>query len=140
MKRRRLLLFFIIVIVVLVGAVAYYIYYKSHIHELEYIDLEIYDAVKYDEDLLIGKWQLGTVFYRFDVGGVGATWDESDDILEEEASPMKWELDRSKLIFYHEMQSGVLVPKVYKIKHLDLNNLVFKDDYGKEFSFVKVVD
>ena len=52
MKRRRLLLFFIIVIVVLVGAVAYYIYYKSHIHELEYIDLEIYDAVKYDEDLL----------------------------------------------------------------------------------------
>ena len=138
MKRRRLLLFFIIVIVVLVGAVAYYIYYKSHIHELEYIDLEIYDAVKYDEDLLIGKWQLGTVFYRFEVGGVGATWDESDDVTEDEASSFNWELNKSKLIHYHEMQYGGYVPKTYQIKHLDLGRLVLKDYSGEEFSFVKV--
>ena len=140
MRHRGLLLFVIVFVVALVCAGAYYIYYRSHIYKLEYLEQEVYEDVKYDVDLLIGKWQSGTLFYRFDVDGIGATWDEGDDISEEEASPMKWELDRSKLIFYHEMQSGVLVPKVYKIKHLDLNNLVFKDDYGKEFSFVKVVD
>ena len=139
MKRRGLLILVVVFVMALVCAGAYYIYYRSHIYELEYIEPEVYDDVEYDVDLLIGKWQSETLFYRFDIDGVGVTWDESDDITEEEASPMKWELNRSKFIHYHEMQNGVLVPKSYKIKCLDLNRLVFQDDYGKEFSFKKVL-
>ena len=139
MKRRGLLIFVIVFVVLLVSAGAYYIYYRSHIYELEYIEPEVYNDIEYDVDLLIGKWQSGTLFYRFDIDGIGVTWDESDDIAEEEASPMKWELNRSEFIHYHEMQNGVLVPKLYRIKQLDLNELVFHDDYGKEFSFKKVL-
>lgn len=139
MKRRGLLILVVVFVMALVCAGAYYIYYKNHVYELEYIEPEVYDDVEYDVDLLIGKWQSGTMFYRFDIDGVGVTWDESDDITEEEASPMKWELNRSKFIHYHEMQNGVLVPKAYKIKCLDLNRLVFQDDYGKEFYFQKVL-
>ncbi len=139
MKHRGLLIFVIIFIVTLVCAGAYYIYYKSHIYELEYIEPEVYEDVEYDVDLLIGKWKSATMFYRFDEDGMGVTWDTRDDVIEEEASPMKWELNNSKFIHYHEMQNGVLVPKVYKIKYLDLNRLVFQDDFGKEFSFEKVL-
>ena len=137
MKRRNLLIIAVLLVVVLsVGA--YYIYYRHHVYDLEYFEPKVFEDANYDVDLLIGKWQSGVVFYRFDVDSTGVTWDEGDDIIEEEASPLKWELNRSKFMHYYEMQNGVLVPKIYKIVKLDLNNLVFQDDYGKEFTFIKV--
>lgn len=137
MKRRNLLILAILLVAIL-SAGAYYIYYRHHVYDLEYLEPEVFEEANYDVDLLIGKWQSGSIFYRFDVDSTGVTWDESDDITEIEASPMKWELNRSKFIHYHEMQNGVLVPKAYKIVQLDLNNLVFQDDYGNEFAFIKV--
>lgn len=137
MKRRNLLILAILLVAILLAG-AYYLYYRHHVYNLEYLEPEVFEEANYDVDLLIGKWQSESVFYRFDVDSTGVTWDESDDITETEASPMKWELNRSKFIYYHEMQNGVLVPKAYKIVQLDLNNLVFQDDYGNEFAFIKV--
>lgn len=137
MKRRNLLILAILLVAIL-SAGAYYIYYRYHVYDLEYLEPEVFEEASYDVDLLIGKWQSESIFYRFDVDSTGVTWDESDDITESEASPMKWELNRSRFIHYHEMQNGVLVPKAYKILQLDLNNLVFQDDYGNEFAFIKV--
>jgi hypothetical protein len=38
------------------------------------------------------------------------------------------------------MQNGVIVTKVYKIVLLEIDRLVYKDDYGKEFVFMKVIE
>lgn len=137
MKQRNLFILALLLLVVLsVGA--YYIYYRLLVYDLEYFEPEVFEGENYDVDLLIGKWQSEAIFYRFDVDSTSVTWDDGDDIIEEEASPLKWELNRSKFIHYYEMQNGVLIPKIYKIVQLDLNNLVFQDDYGKEFTFIKV--
>ena len=104
------------------------------------IEPEVFEDVNYDVDLLIGKWQSGPIFYRFDIDRVGVTWDVEDDILEAEASHLKWELKSSQFIHYYEMENGGVIPKFYKIKYLDLNKLIFIDEYANEFVFVKVVE
>lgn len=140
MKRKIILVGIAVLVLGLLCAGVYYVYYRSNFYELEYIDQEVFDDVEYDVDLLIGKWQLGTLYYRFDGDGMGATWDVADDITEEESSSLKWDLNHSKFIHYHEMQNGVIVPKAYKIISLELDKLVYKDEYGSEFVFVKVVE
>ena len=63
-----------------------------------------------------------------------------EDILEAEASHLKWELKSSQFIHYYEMDNGGVIPKLYKIKYLDLNKLIFIDEYANEFVFVKVME
>ncbi len=140
MKRIFLLIILILTTLILLFGIAYYFYYRSNVYELEYLEPPVYEKADYDTDLLIGKWQQGSLFYRFDIDGDGATWDTSDDIFEEEASPLKWDLKKSQFIHYHVMHNGVLVPKVYKLTELDLNRLVYHDDYGKEYVFIKVLE
>lgn len=141
MKRNRLLLFvffFIVIVLLCVGAYIYFI--KNKVYEIKYLEPEVYEDIIYDSDLLIGRWQSGTLFYIFDFGGIGTTWDVGEDILEAEASHLKWELKSSQFIHYYEMDNGGVIPKLYKIKYLDLNKLIFIDEYANEFVFVKVME
>ena len=84
----------------------------------------------FDATLLYGRWQEGSVFERYDETGMGATWDASDDIEEEEAQLFKWSLEGSTLVHEH-IGTFVTVPKVYTVTTLNSNNLTYRDDYFK---------
>lgn len=91
----------------------------------------------FDASLLYGYWQEGSVYERYDESGLGATWDVSDDIEEEEAQRFKWTLEGSTLIHEH-IGTFVTVPKVYTVTTLNYNSLTYSDDYGKTHYFSKV--
>lgn len=92
---------------------------------------------EFDAKLLYGRWQEGSVFERYDSTGMGATWDVSDDVSEEEAMHFNWSLEGSTMI--HEyIGTVVIVPKVYTINTLNESQLTYSDDYGKTHSFSKV--
>lgn len=99
---------------------------------------------------LYGKWQEGSVYERYyaqpfdhvmpngdTVSVNGFTWDESDDISEDEAQPFNWSLTGSTLKIEH-VSTFVIVPKLYTIKTLNYNELVYSDDYGSEHHYSRV--
>lgn len=94
----------------------------------------------FDDSLLIGKWQSGTEFYKYAFDGTGSTWDEADDVTEDEAQKFTWTLVQSELTHIHLMELGGSVPKVYTVTELSSTSLKYRDDFGKTFSFVKVTN
>ena len=104
----------------------------------------------YDASMLYGKWQEGSVFeqyYSSDIERVlpngdtvqanGTTWDESDDVSEDEAQLFNWTLTGSTLKHEH-VGTFVMVPKIYTVTSLTSSELVYEDDYGKAHHFSKV--
>lgn len=98
------------------------------------------DDISFDEELLIGKWRSGTLFYRYDSDGTGATWDTADDVNEDEAQEFTWTLIKSELRQLHLLEMGGTVPKVYEVTELTATRLRYKDDFGNHFSFTKVTE
>lgn len=99
------------------------------------------DEPSFEEELLFGKWQeIGTqVYYTYEQDYTGKTWDEADDVTEEEAQPFTWTLDKSDLTQIHIMQSGTKLPKYYTVIELTASSLKYEDETGgKEHSFKKV--
>jgi hypothetical protein len=93
----------------------------------------------FDDSLLLGKWQSGTLYYKYAFDGSGTTWDEADDVKEDEAQSFTWALVQSELTHIHIMEIGVtVVTKVYTVTELTSSSLKYKDSFGKTFSFVKV--
>ena len=66
------------------------------------------------------------------------TWDEADDVTEDEAQLFTWTLVESELTHIHILEMGGTVPKVYTVTELTATSLKYKDDFGKSFSFTKV--
>ncbi len=92
----------------------------------------------FDASLLIGKWKSGTLYYRYDTGGTGATWDTADDVTETEAQKFNWTLEQSSLTHIYIMETGGYgVPKIYKVTELTATVLKYEDEFGKSFSFSK---
>ena len=96
----------------------------------------------FDETLLIGKWRSGTLYYRYDEEGKGVSWDEKDDIYEEEAQAFTWTLVKSELTHYEIMEmGGSSIPKEYQVTELTPTTLKYIDKLdSKPFSFTKVSD
>lgn len=92
----------------------------------------------FDETLLIGKWQSGTLYYKYIDDGSGATWDTGDDITEEEAQEFTWTLEQTELTHIHIIEMGGVLPKVYTVTELTATTLKYKDDFNKSYSFTKV--
>jgi hypothetical protein len=92
----------------------------------------------FDEALLIGKWQSGTLFYKYLADGTGGTWDTADDVTEAEAQAFTWTLVKDELTHIHVLETGGSVPKVYTVTELTDTTLKYKDDFGANFSFTKV--
>ena len=103
-----------------------------------------------DESLLYGKWQEGSVFERYYDSNIdyvltsgdtiqvnGTTWDESDDIFEDEAQAFRWTLTGSTL---KQVRIGTFieVPMVYTVTTLTSSSLCYEDDYGVVHQFTKV--
>ena len=91
----------------------------------------------FDDSLLIGKWQSGTLFYKYLADGSGATWDTADDVTEAEAQAFTWTLVKSELTHIHVLQMGGSVPKIYTVTELTSTSLKYHDDFGVTFSFTK---
>ncbi len=91
----------------------------------------------FDVNLLYGKWQSGTEFWRYDSNGNGATWDTADDVTEEEAQTFTWTLEANELTQIHIMEIGGSVPKVYTVTELNFTTLRYHDNF-KSYSFTRV--
>lgn len=95
------------------------------------------EPVSFNESLLIGKWQSGTLFYKYLADGSGGTWDTSDDVSEEEAQAFTWTLINADLTQNHILEIGGTVPKVYTVTELTATTLKYHDDFDS-YSFTKV--
>lgn len=98
------------------------------------------EAESFDETLLTGKWQSGTLFYKYAADGTGHTWDTSDDVTEDEAQNFTWTLVESELTHIHILEMGGTVPKMYTVTELTSSTLKYHDDFGVNFSFTKVTN
>ncbi|HKK80899.1 MAG TPA: hypothetical protein VJ909_01540 [Prolixibacteraceae bacterium] len=92
----------------------------------------------FDESLLVGKWESGTLFYNYNYDGTGSTWDEGDDVTEEEAQEFTWTLVEDELTHIHIMEIGGTVPKIYTVTKLTETTLEYEDGFGVKSSFAKV--
>lgn len=86
-------------------------------------------------DDLTGRWVVeGTrEYWRFRSDGRGVTWDEGEDISEEESNlRFEWTLDRDELtcIFRGENENQA-VPKVYRIREISSSDMMWEDIYGR---------
>jgi len=108
------------------------------------------DNPDFDESLLYGKWQEGSVFERYYDSPIdyvlptgdtvqvnGTTWDESDDVSEDEAQAFNWSLEGSTLTHIY-VGVFVIVPEVYTITTLTSSSLCYEDEYGMKYQFSKV--
>lgn len=89
-------------------------------------------------DDIYGKWRSGTLYYRYDYGYEGATWDTADDVTEEEAQRFTWEIVGIDMTHIYIMEMGASIPKTYVIDELTSDVLEYHDDYGKYYQFEKV--
>ena len=92
----------------------------------------------FDESLVPGKWQSGTLFYKYLSDGSGGTWDTGDNVLESEAQAFTWTLVNSEFTHIHVLQIGGSVPKIYTVTELTATILKYHDDFGVNFSFTKI--
>ncbi len=92
----------------------------------------------FDETLLIGKWQCGTLYEKYLSDHNGSTWNTADEVSEDEAQPFTWTLEKSTLTQIHIMEMGGNVPKVYTVTKLTSTTLCYEDNYGKSYTFTKV--
>jgi hypothetical protein len=92
----------------------------------------------FDETLLYGKWQSGTLFYKYFADATGYTWDTGDDVTEAEAQDFTWTLVGAELTQIHILEMGGTVPKVYTVTELTSTTLKYEDDFGVSSSFTKV--
>ncbi len=96
------------------------------------------EPISFDDSLLIGKWQSGTLFYKYLADGTGGTWDTFDDVTEEEAQDFTWTLVNADLTHIHILEIGGTVPKVYTVTELTATSLKYNDDFGVNWAFTKV--
>lgn len=91
----------------------------------------------YDQTLLTGKWQSGTLFYKYLADGTGGTWDTADNVTEAEAQAFTWTLEKDILTHIHVLEMGGSVPKIYTVTELTATSLKYHDAFGVNFSFTK---
>lgn len=92
------------------------------------------DAKAVDRSLIPGKWvRQGTQeYWRYYSSGNGVTWDESEDISEEESNlTFTWTLDGDQLTHVFTGSSGgQAVPKVYTVTSITPSTMLWTDFYG----------
>ncbi|MDL2311328.1 hypothetical protein LJC68_00415 [Bacteroidales bacterium OttesenSCG-928-B11] len=93
---------------------------------------------EFDPTLLHGKWKQNTLFEVYKSDGTGYTWDEADDVTEEEAQPFEWSLNKDKLEHIHIMEMGGRIPKNYKVTELNSTTLQYEDTYDRSYNFTKM--
>ncbi|ASB47701.1 hypothetical protein [Alkalitalea saponilacus] len=91
----------------------------------------------FDDALLTGKWQSGTLFERYFANGTGYRWNTADDVREDEAQDFTWTLVKDELTQIHIMEIGGNVPRYYSVTELTSTRLRY-EGHGRKYSFTKV--
>lgn len=88
-----------------------------------------------------GLWQkIGTQeFWRYRVDGTGVTWDESEDVSEEESNlTYEWTINGDELTHvFHGSLGNQAVPKVYTVTSISSSQMEWEDIYGQTYVLVK---
>lgn len=91
---------------------------------------------------LVGLWQkFGTQeFWRYRIDGTGVTWDESEDVSEEESNlTYDWSIDGDELTHIFRGSLGnQAVPKVYTVTSISSSQMKWEDVYGQTYVLLKV--
>lgn len=91
---------------------------------------------------LVGVWENDDnagEFWRYRSDLTGCTWDEGDDVTEEEAQEFTWTLVVNTLTQIHIIEiSNTQIPKVYTVTELTSSSLVYEDYFGKSYYFSRV--
>lgn len=139
MKKKKILIVALIIIVLGIIALMVWKMTQPKEYEPEIIEAEVFEDQVYDTDMLIGLWQSGTLYYRFNEDGSGVTWDTADDVTELEGGKFTWEVKKKRFYHYHKMEiNNTIIPKTYNINKLDLMNLEYVDDFEVKTTFIKV--
>lgn len=79
-------------------------------------------------------------YWRYLVDGTGVTWDESEDMTEEESNlHFEWSVGGDVLThIFHGEQGNQNVPKIYTIKGISASQMSWEDDYGQQYTLIKV--
>ena len=100
------------------------------------------DKKNFDETLLYGIWYEGTLFYKYEQGGKGSSWDESEDYYEEDGLPFTWSLAGSRLGHIHtgsvDGGGGIAANEIFTVTELTATRMRFTDDENKNRTFRKV--
>ncbi len=92
---------------------------------------------------LYGCWvKNGTQeYWRYLEDGTGVTWDESEDISEDESNlRFEWSVSGDLLThIFHGEQDNQAVPKLFTIKGISASSMSWVDDYGQSYTFIKVL-
>lgn len=99
-------------------------------------------VLEVNPDDLTGRWVVeGTQeYWRFRDDGTGVTWDESEDIYENESNlKFEWGLDKDELtcVFRGDNENQA-VPKVYRIREITISSMKWEDIYGRTMKFRKM--
>ena len=103
--------------------------------------------IEFEKTLLHGKWQEINIvdniidttlnFEVYNADGTGYTWDEADDVTENEAQPFTWTLEGDALTHIHIMEMSANIPKIYTVTKLTATELAYEDDFGTIHTFNK---
>lgn len=97
-----------------------------------------------NEAALVGKWQATdrtTEFWRYNADGTGQTWDEADDVHEDDTVGVlhfSWTTVQSHLELDYYGEMGQHAYENYTVTHQTQDSLVWKDLYGDYRTFVKI--
>jgi len=130
----------ILIVVALAGAAvaAYYIWFHKEYVQPEVDQPDVFHDLEFDADLLIGVWREDENYYRYNEDGTAVNWDLSDDVMEDEGTELTWSLEGETFTHYYKMEIGGIVPKVFKMKSLEIDTMMYGDDYGVNHTFTKV--
>jgi outer membrane biogenesis lipoprotein LolB len=98
-----------------------------------------------NKDDLVGKWQATdrpTEFWRYNADGTGKTWDEGDDVYEDDTVGVLhfvWTTVMSHLELDYAGEMGQHAFENYTVTHQTPDSLVWKDLYGDYRTFVKTI-
>lgn len=100
------------------------------------------NPITVSDEQLYGCWVKNgsQEYWRYLEGGTGVTWDEAEDITEEESNlRFEWSVTGDQLthIFRGE-QGNQAVPKVYTVRGISASAMSWEDDYGQSYTFIKV--
>lgn len=93
-------------------------------------------------DQVTGCWVKNSTqeYWRYLDDGTGVTWDEAEDVTEAESNlRFEWSVSGDVLTHIFRGEEGnQYVPKVYTVKGISPSAMSWEDDYGQQYTLIKV--
>lgn len=140
MKKKHWITIICILAAIGIAVAVYFIWFadRHKYYMPEIIEPEIFHDSEFDSDLLIGLWKEDELYYRYNEDGSAVTWDLADDVMEDEGTQLEWTLENDIFTHFYKMDIGGIIPKVYNMQVLELDTLIYADDFGVKHVFSKV--